>query len=356
MILHDQDVAKLGVLEIFFGPQWEDKARLGLAQFLGRHGFDFSVYAPKADSNLRKNWRQPWPTSYLDRIGDMRAQHHEQGVRFGVALSPFGLGDHFSNEDRQELKAKIRLMNQVQLDIIALFFDDMPVHAGLARSQIQAIEIVKGETDAQIVFCPTFYSFDPILEKVFGEKPANYLEELASQLTQDIDFVWTGPKVISKEISDEHLSEVSQLLRRGPFLCDNFFANDGPKNCKFLKITPPTGRTPQAFSSSRYWGINPMNQIYLSQIVMLAFKQVAVDGQAPQAALDSAIKKMCSNQLAELIQEQRINFLEKGLDQLTEVERNSLNDRLKPMDEPAANEIRSWLAGEFNVGQECLTD
>lgn len=349
-------MSKLGVLEIFFGPAWKDEDRPGLAQFLGKYNFDFHVYAPKSDAALRKNWREPWSVQYLERLRGLTALSHAQNVRFGVALSPFGLGDHVSASDREILREKIRQLDALHMDIIAIFFDDMPVHDGLAQSQIQALEIVRGETKAQILFCPTFYSDDPILEKVFGAKPPGYIEDLAQSLPPQIEIVWTGPKVISNEIPADHLARVRRELHRAPFICDNYFANDGPKNCKFLKLRFPEGRSPAAFAQAGFWGLNPMNQIHLSQIVMLAFLKTAREGMPPEAALDRAFEEMCSPGVAKILREHRLLFLKDGLDQIDEPARRTLATQLSAFDEPAAREVRAWLDGQFIVGNECLTD
>lgn len=349
-------MSKLGVLEIFFGPAWKDEDRPGLAQFLGKHRFDFHVYAPKSDAALRRNWREPWTPDYLERLQDMNRRSQEQGVRFGVALSPMGLGASVSNEDREILREKIDRLKNLKTEIVAIFFDDMPVHEGLARSQMQALSIVQQQTNSQILFCPTFYSDDPILEKVFGAKPPGYLGELSRGLSTQVEFVWTGPKVISAEIPADHLERVAAELKRAPFLCDNYFANDGPKNCKFLKFRLPTGREPAAFAKAGFWGLNPMNQIYLSQIVMLAFAMGARDGLAPEKAFERALGALCSQPVASAILKDRLLFLETGLEKMDEETRLQLRARYERFDEPAAREIVDWLDGNYNVGNECLTD
>ncbi|MFX7507045.1 beta-N-acetylglucosaminidase domain-containing protein, partial [Acinetobacter baumannii] len=83
-----------------------------------------------------------------------------------------------------------------------------------------AIEAVRTSTKARIIFCPSFYSPDPILERVFGTRPDKYFDEIR-QAPKEIEFAWTGPKVISDEIAPAHLAETAELLGRKPFLWDN---------------------------------------------------------------------------------------------------------------------------------------
>ena len=47
----------LGVIEGFFGRPWPHRERLAAVAFLAKAGYDFYLYAPKADARLRRHWR-----------------------------------------------------------------------------------------------------------------------------------------------------------------------------------------------------------------------------------------------------------------------------------------------------------
>lgn len=350
------NVAKLGVFEIFFGTPWPSAERLALPKFLKAHSFDFYVYGPKADKRLRKDWRSEWPMQYLEELTVMARAFRAEGVRFGVALSPYGIGERLTEGDRCLLERKVRELDALGIEVLGLFFDDMPVTPGLAESQLAAFEVIRGQTTAQIVFCPTFYCFDPLLEKIFGAKPEGYLEKIAAGLGEAVEIAWTGPKVISEEISAEHLREVSQLLGRPPFLCDNFFANDGPRNCKYLKLKEPFGRSREAMAEAGYWAQNPMNQFHLSKLVLLAFKLTARDGAEPAAAFERAARELCTPPVADFVLRHRPLLLSRGLDGIAEGVKSEWLDYLTEYDEPISREIRDWLSDRYQVGTECLTD
>jgi len=347
----------LGVMEIFFGPPWGTAERLALAQFLSQNGFSYFLYGPKADKRLRREWRDTWPTEYVETLTQMAQEFKAKGLQFGVVLSPYGLGTALTPLDKELLKERIKVLNSVGVDLIGLFFDDMPVQDQLAATQLEAVAVVTSSTEAKIFFCPTFYTYDPILEKIFGAKPVNYLEDLAEKLPENIEVFWTGPKVISEEISEQHLLEVRQLLKRRPALCDNYFANDGPRNCKFIKLKFPEGRPPGAIKQASYWFQNPMNQIELSKIALLAFKKAAADGEAPAEALDNAIRALCTSKTtAEFLIRKRSLFLNQGLDGISDSEKQELVAGLQDETDPVAGEIKDWLLGKYSVGNECLTD
>lgn len=345
----------LGLIEGFFGPAWPEEARLSFAPFLQKHDFAFYLYAPKADPFLRKKWREPWSAEYKAKLKNYSQHFRAHNVQFGVGLSPFEL--HLQNPQQQKalLKEKLQQLEEIGLDVLGLFFDDMPVHEGLAQAQLEAIEIVRSSTKAKIIFCPAFYSPDPILEKVFGKRPENYWRDIKTA-PQEIEFAWTGPKVISEEVSVEHLRETTELLGRKPFLWDNLFANDGPRNCKFLKIRSPKGRTNAALQASNGWAWNPMNQAALSQLVLLASRHAVLERTAPEFALAQSIQSFCPPSLANFVLEHKQEMLELGLDKLDPARKEAWRAELRAWQDPVAREIDQWLAGDFVVGAECLTD
>lgn len=346
---------KIGVVEGFFGPQWKMNDRMSFASFLSKHGGDFYIYAPKQDSHLRKLWRLPWASDYQKFLEGLVLNFHQAGVKFGMGLSPFGLGPELSQEDKAHLIEKLEIINKLKIDLLGLFFDDMPSNANLAATQIAVLNFVKKTFKGQIIFCPSYYTFDPILDKVFGARPPDYLARIAQGVSLDMSIAWTGPKVISPVIDQKHLAEVKSLLKRKPFIWENFFANDGPKNCKFLKLKPFIGRDKSTFEGTEAFGLNLMNQAQLSKILFLASKYV-LDGNNSEDSFKKAITELCSPEFREFLFMHRDLFLTVGLDNIDSAEKISFIKQLKNMDDPAAFEVQEWLQGKYLVDSDCLTD
>jgi hyaluronoglucosaminidase len=347
---------KMGVVEGFFGPAWPQEDRESYASFLSTVGAHFYIYAPKQDQHLRKGWRQQWDQGFLDFLGNLKNEFHRHQIEFGVALSPFGLGESLTKEDGILLETKVTQLRDVGIDILGIFYDDMHGNEKLAQVQIDSMAIIRRRFSGKIVFCPTYYSYDPILEKVFGKKPEHYLEDLAAALPTEVSMAWTGPRVISPEMPIEHFAEVSKLLRRKPFVWENLFANDGPRNCKFLKVRPFSGRHWELAEETEAWAFNMMNQPQLSKIVFLASKLVLDGSHTPDAGLDEAIKKLCSPKFAASLRHHRLTFLEKGLDAMSDFEKDTWREEFSPYMDASAQEIVAWLEGKYLVGSECLTD
>lgn len=346
----------IGVVEGFFGPAWNESSRYSYAEFLAHYGGEFYIYAPKQDQYLRKLWRDTWPEEYIQKLRSLKNHFKSYNVKFGIGLSPFALGEKITDDDKLHLKQKLQIFNDLGIDLLGLFFDDMPTNENLAPTQLEVLALVRESFKNKIIFCPTYYTFDPILEKVFGKKPEHYLEAIAKEAALDVAIAWTGPKVISPVIDLPHLNEVSALLKRNPYIWENYFANDGPKNCKFLKIKPYAGRSKELLSSCEAFGFNLMNQAELSKINFLASKYVLVDGLSEALALEKAISDLCSKELGQFILKYQEKFLSQGLDVISMEEKNQWEKELSHMNEAMALELRDWLAGKYIVGSECLTD
>src|SRR5690606_16375993 len=141
-------------------------------------------------------------------------------------------------ESRAALTRKIKSLNQLQPDILCLLFDDMRGDLpDLAQQQIDLVRLATDTTSAsRIIFCPTYYRSDPVLETVFGTRPLNYWEALGRDLDPEVDIFWTGPRVCSETYPLEHLPTVHQLLTRRPFLWDNYPVNDSASLSALLRL------------------------------------------------------------------------------------------------------------------------
>jgi hypothetical protein len=137
---------------------------------------------------------------------------------------------------------------------------------------------------------------------------------------------------------------------------DNIFANDGPKQCNFLKLVAPDGRSKEATEQASGWAFNPMNQSTLSRIVVLAAKKRLLENQSAKLALDFAITELCATDLAAFISSNAKTFSTLGLNGIDSETKSRMQSILENKSNEAALEILRWLRGEFTVGAECLTD
>jgi len=345
---------KIGIIEGFFGPAWDEKKRFALAPWLSKVGGDFYLFAPKQEPRLRKKWKESWVEDFFQYLKNYQTQFETNGVTFGVGFTPFGLSQSLDEVDQTLLIEKIEFFNRLGLKFLGLFFDDLPVTENLAGLQLRIVDLFRKHFRGEILFCPSFYTFDPILDKVFGKRPETYWDEIRT-IQPEINLAWTGPKVISPEISLSHLLEVRALLGRDPFIWENLFANDGPRNCKFLKLKPFTGRESGFEREISGLGLNMMNQIELSKITFLATVKT-IQGLSPELAFREALLHECPLDLAEFILQYETDFNQEGLDKISQDKNEKMITFLSQARHPVAVEILDWLNGKYTVGSECLTD
>ena len=358
------DNTQLGVIEGFYGEPWSWAERADYAPFLQRQGFSFYIYAPKADAYLRKKWREPFPEELEKKLTSLSSRSRAAGIEFGVGFSPYEIYlSPFDDEVKSLLQDRIDVFNRVGVDKFGLLMDDMKGdYPELAARQIEIVNWVAARSTAkQLIFCPTYYSLDPVLEKLFGKKPEGYLERLGRELDPKVRLFWTGELVCSKSYSENHLRAMTGLLGSKPFLWDNYPVNDGPRMCKFLHLRPMTGRPPGIGKWLAAHAVNPMNQPTLSRISLLTLKFSYERGEKydPAEAFREAAKIVTCPELAVQLEKDIPAFMDKGLDILTREERAGLRETYFPYLESnengtakAAREIIDWLAGRYTVTKD----
>ncbi|KAM9286535.1 LOW QUALITY PROTEIN: protein O-GlcNAcase-like [Cariama cristata] len=263
-----------GVVEGFYGRPWSMEQRKLLFQWLKRRGLNCYMYAPKDELKHRLLWREPYTEHEAACMQSLIEAAQEQGVEFIFAISA-GQDMVFSSAgDRLLLQQKLR-QGLVQGSLppfsllqdasspcpcpqvaamgcrsFALLFDDIDpcmcqadrdVFPSLAQAQASVANEVYRELGQPSVFlfCPTEYCSSlcsPSLSQ------SCYLLTVGQELLPGISVIWTGPKVVSRELSAALLEEVEGVLRRRPVIWDNLYAND--YDCRRVFLGPYTGRAP----------------------------------------------------------------------------------------------------------------
>jgi hyaluronoglucosaminidase len=348
---------ELGLIEGFFGRPWSWADRREAVRFLAPHGYLFYLYAPKADSYLRRDWQQSYPEDILAELAAFAVVCREEGVRFGIGLSPFEL--HLQPEDgwQAPLARKLAELDRLKPDDLAILFDDMRGDVpDLAERQAAIVSFAAERSSAtRILCCPSYYSDDPILDTAFGQRPPLYLEQLGRLLDPKIEIMWTGEEVVSREFSPGHLARVAKQIGRRPFLWDNYPVNDGARVSQHLHLRGFSGRPASIGPQIAAHGINPASQPVLSLIPALTLVESYAEGDAYEygAAFDRAAEAVLGSELAKRVRRDLLSLQDRGLDRLGE-RRAALRERYAAYDHPAAREILAWLDGHWDVTDELV--
>lgn len=348
---------ELGIIEGYFGRAWSWEDRAEVINRLAPVGYAFFHYAPKIDSNLRRNWRivhDETDTQNLRRFVEHCASHR---VRSGIGLSPYGAHVDFDRETREKLREKIAWLDMLGIDDLVIMFDDMRGdYADVAERQAEIVGFATGCSKASRFFmCPSYYSDDPVLDRVFGQRPEAYLETLGKLLDPAISVYWTGEEVCSREFGIGHLASVAERLGRQPSIWDNYPVNDGPGMSNHLHLRAFTGRPSAIGRHIAHHAINPASQPVLGCIPALTLPRSYVEGDAYcyTSAFAEAATTVCGSDLAAMLQED-LNLLEdRGLSGIAH-KLAEVRHKYASVDHPAAREIVDWLTGGYAITGEML--
>jgi hyaluronoglucosaminidase len=343
---------ELGIVEGYFGAPWSHAARKQVVAALRPRGFCFFHYAPKADAFLRRRWREPHPDAALAALADLSAHCRALGVRFGVGLSPYELFLDFAGPAKADFIAKVRALDAVGLDDLAILFDDMRGDVpDLAAREAEIVHAAMAQTRAtRVLTCPTYYSDDRMLDAVFGERPAGYLEDLGRRLDPRVGVYWTGEEICAREFSPGHLARVAEAIGRKPVLWDNYPVNDGPRMSRFLHLRGFTGRPQSIGGQVAAHAINPALQPHLSLIPAATLAASYRDGPAYgyMRAFREAARALAGPALAAMLETDLTALQDMGVERLGG-ERDRLRARYATIDHPMATEVVGFLDGAYTV-------
>ncbi|XP_064198090.1 protein O-GlcNAcase [Anguilla rostrata] len=261
--MEDKSEFLCGVVEGFYGRPWSVEQRKVLFQWMQRWGLNTYLYGPKDDLKHRLLWRELYSPEEEAQLKTLVREAEFRGLRFVYALSP-GQDMVFSSScDLTLLKRKLRQVTELGCQAFALLFDDIDhslsqadseAFSSFAHAQVSvANEIFRflGEPSV-FLFCPTEYC-GSLCSPSVAKSP--YLLTVGEDLLPGISVIWTGSKVISRELSADSLVEVQNVLQRPLLVWDNLHANDYDSRRVFLG--PFKGRPPSLRSQLRGLLLNP---------------------------------------------------------------------------------------------------
>ena len=350
----------LGIIEGYYGRPWSWDMREEQARFFSARGYSSFIYAPKADKRLRKQWREDHPQDEADRLARMAALCAELGIGFGVGLSPYEAYRDFNGETRDALARKIAFFDAAGCTELAILFDDMKGdQEDLADVQVRMAHFVAERSSAKrLIVCPTVYTDDAMLQRVYGNYPPAYLDDLGRGLDPKIEIYWTGEEVCSREYSPGHLARVEGQLRRKPTLWDNYPVNDGPGMSPFLYLRAFTGRPAAIAAHLAAHAGNPCLQPTLFRIPALTLAESYAEGEAYAygAAWERAAREALGEELAGLLGRHYRLFHDQGLGRIDDETAARLRTRYAAIDPPAAREVVAWLDGEWRMTREMMEE
>lgn len=343
----------LGVIEGFYGACWSHEERLAMVDFLSAKGFQSYCYAPKSDVHLRGCWTQLWGRQRFEQLEQIADHAKSNNVAFSVGLTPLDLHNHWQgvNSQRRLLKARLQQIKALQPSGIAILFDDMwGSDEKLASAQVDISHFIADELGVEeVVVCPSYYSFDPLLEELFGAKPEKYWPQLGANMDPAIDFFWTGDTVITEHYTAKGLQDIAQQLQRKPIIWDNSRVNDGRKTSPYLPVKAMPCISSIADECAGFM-VNPMNAANLAQLVLSTLLEIGSEEDRILHVLQQQGVDFSADfsKLLPLLNDVGLGALSVG-DKARLVEFIKIHPGLYSMD------LQAWLEGKFVFDPACLT-
>ncbi len=343
-----------GVIEGFYGRCWTWQERQSSVDFLRENGLNTYIYAPKSDAMLRRDWDKPWIDQDFEKLMALGEHCRASKVRWGLGLSPLEAYIDYGPRTLERLKPKLAAIDRLRPDILCILFDDMRGDVpDLARLQARMVaDIATFSSAPRMILCPTYYSADPVLERVFGAMPRGYWQQLGSELDAKLDFFWTGERVCSKSYDCDSLAAITEAMQRAPVLWDNYPVNDGAKMSRRLNLRPFRGRPRSIQAWCRGHLANPMNQAYLSRVALCTMPAC----RSPAADFEQALERLAPPALGGLLTRDLALFSDRGLDAIDAAHKSRLELEYGAFEHPLAREVLGWLRGEYRFDPACLTE
>ena len=253
------------------------------------------VYAPKDDPYQRADWRKLYPESEVRRFQELIGRAGRNGVSFVYSISP-GLDVTYSGDaDRQALAAKLDQLRGLGIHTFMLSLDDVPEKLTPADSARYGTNYAL----AQVDLANWLYQNERAKDDRFamwvtqshywGLKPDEYLNTFGTKLDPAVPLIWTGPDVISEQLTVRETDTMTSIMRRKPIIWDNYPVNDYTyvqKKKPRLILGPIRGRAPDLAGHVAGFLLNPMIQAEASQLPLYTAAAYLADpdGYDPDAA------------------------------------------------------------------------
>ncbi|MEM4659233.1 MAG: beta-N-acetylglucosaminidase domain-containing protein, partial [Sulfolobales archaeon] len=331
----------LGVVEGFYGPYWDWVERINIMEYLSRIGFNAYIYAPKWDPRHRDWWRIPYEPVFADRLSMLLDSASRYGIRVVFALSP-GLDiDYSSEHDVRLLVKKLSWVMELGVEDLAVFLDDIPpVLRGkgfktLAEAQASLVnKLFRELRPKSLVFCPTYY---------YGLRE-DYMREIGEIVDPEIHIVWTGMWVASHKIDVGDLESVAKLLKRKPFIWDNYPVNDyfTVYGITRLHLGPLKNRPSEFLKYVSGYASNPMNQYEASKIPLYTIAEALLSTsydpeKSLSDAVDYALNKNSRYWFKKFVQFNRASFMDLAEQTITKENADEVIELVKELRESINN-------------------
>ncbi len=279
--------------------------RAAMFAFGAARGMNTYLYAPKDDPYHRERWQLPYPEPEWRELCGLIDSAQGHGIDFVYGFHPGKDLCFTAAEPVRVLLDKAARLYDRGVRTFAVLFDDIPARltdaadvkkfdGSLAKAEslwvAAVLEQQPADWDAEWWFCPSYYTPDPLLARVFGEFEPGFPETVGRYLPAPVACFWTGPKVVPESVTVDHMAEVGERMGHRLLFWDNYPVNDLTMSDE-MHIGPLTGRDPRLPERVHGHLANPLLQEELSFIPLATCFDYARDPKAydPETSWEAVV-------------------------------------------------------------------
>ena len=308
-----------GIIEGFYGTPWTHGDRTRILSWMGDHGFNAYVHAPKGDGFQTMSWRDPYPPGVQANFDKEIAQAAAEDIQWIPNISPA----------RGNVNDPRRICFTCPGDLDAMVAKLTPFLAAGSHTVMVSFDDIAsqlGPTDAA-AYAARFPNTPP--EYQFGRATADYLNALVTRLpagtalltvlpdysgtvdspylqgTRDgalnpaIGVLWTGPHIRASKFTAADAAAYAGLVGRTPIMWENWVTNDFVPSRLFLG---PFRAREEVVGAVQGFFFNPMNEPDLNMLPLATAGDWMQDpsGYSARRSWRAAVKELARGRQPEL--------------------------------------------------------
>lgn len=227
----------VGYIEGYYGRLLSWGERFCLLSHLRKESLNTYFYAPKEDPLHRVLWRTRYSREWLTAFKDFVYTAKKKKISVVPGMSPGLSFDYLSPNDYSTLLEKFTSFLDAGVKTVVLLMDDIPDSLplrcgkkfgslGEAHGHLLSRiynDLQKNASRPGLWFCPTVYSDQSAGNDIENSR---YLLDLKKSMPGEIPILWTGPNIVSAELSRATIKKISGLFNENIIIWDNLYAND----------------------------------------------------------------------------------------------------------------------------------
>jgi len=305
-----------GVIEGYYGTAakaapWTHGERTRMIRWMGEHGFNAYVHAPKADPYQTTQWRDPYSPVLQANFAKEISLATSLGVQWIPSLSPARGRVNSPSRlcfscpgDMDAMLAKLKPFLDAGSRTVMVSFDDIERQLGPADAaaygarfpgtpaEYQFARATADFLNVLLTRLPAGTGLLTVLPDYAGTTDSPFLQGIREGgLNAAIGVMWTGPNIRASNFTAADAASYGQLIGRTPIVWENWVARDFVPSRLFLG---PFNSRNDVTGAVQGFFFNPMNEPDLNMLPLATAGTWMADPDAysPRRAWRAAVKEL----------------------------------------------------------------